>query len=59
MSLVVLKVSGEYIEWGGNHKQKFFVWIRHGCFIVGSRIDELLLEIFHMEEHYFGFIGYN
>ena len=48
MSLVVLKVSGEYIEWSGNHKQKVFVWIRHGCFIVGSRIDELLLEILQM-----------
>ena len=30
--------------------------MRHGCFVGGASIDELLFEIFHLEEHGFGFI---
>ena len=58
MGLVVLKVSSDYLEWIGKHKQNIFVWMRHGFFVVVSRTNEFLLEIFHLEEHRFMFIKY-
>ena len=56
VGLVVLKVDGEDIEQNVNHKQKVFVWMKHGCFIGSVSIEEFLLEIFQMDDHSFGFI---
>ena len=38
-------------------KEKVFL-VRHGCFVCSGRINEFLLDIFHMEEHGLVFIGY-
>ena len=58
MGLVVLKVYSEDIEWSGNLKKNLFVWMRHGGFVVGISIVELLFEILQLEENGFGFKGY-
>ena len=58
MRLVVQKVSYEDLEWSGNLKLKVFYWMRHGVFLLGSSIVELIFEFLHMEEHFFGSIVY-
>ena len=58
MRLVVLKVPGEDLEWSSNCMQKVFYWMRHGVFLLGSSIVELIFEFLHMEEHFFGSIVY-
>ena len=30
--------------------------MRHGCFVGSASIDEILIEVFQMKEHSFGFI---
>ena len=57
VSLVLLKVDVEDLDWIVNHKQKGFVWMRHICFVGRVSIGELLLEVFHMKDQNFGFIG--
>ena len=57
--LVVLRVDGYYLEWNVSHKQKGFVFMRHGCFVGGESINDFLLDIFHMNYHGFGLIGYS
>ena len=54
--LVVLRVAGDYLDWNVNRKQKSFVYMRHGLFVVNGRIRELLLEVFHLREHGLGFM---
>ena len=58
MVMVVLKVSGEDIQWSGNRKQNVFDCMRHGGFVVVSSIVEFMFELLHMEEHCFGIIVY-
>ena len=43
--LVVLKVSGDYLEWKVNCKQKGFYWIGNGCFLGSGSTNELLIDI--------------
>ena len=55
--MVVLKVDGRDNEWNVNRKQKGFVWMSHSGFVVSDSVDNLLLEVFQLKEHGFGFIG--
>ena len=57
VGLTVLKVDGEDLGWNINCKQKVYFWMRKICFVFSGRVYELLLEVFQMKEHGFGFIG--
>ena len=55
--MVVLKVVGENLEWKVNCEQKGFVWIRHRCFVGSCSVDDIMLEVLHLNNTVFGFIG--
>ena len=54
--MVILMVAGEDLEWINNRTKKLFSPMRNGGLVVDSGIIESLSELFHMEEHCFGFI---
>ena len=58
IGMAILKVYSEDIESISNNKQKAIVWKRNDFLVVGSIINEFLIEIFHIEEHCFGLVGY-
>ena len=58
MGLIVLNVSGGYLDRSINFAQQVFSWMRHGGLVVGSSILEFLTELLHLEDHCFGFTGH-
>ena len=43
---------------GNSIPSRRFFWVRHNYFVGSDRSDKLLVEIFQMEEHGYGFIEY-
>ena len=56
VGLMVLDLAGEDIERVLIATRRDF-WMRHGCSVSSSSVNKLLLEVFQLKNHGFGFIG--
>ena len=57
VGLVVLKVNSKDLDRDINLNQRVFFCMRHDCFVCSDIIDKILLKVFQLKKHCFGFIG--